>query len=94
MRAFYVTPKRSLETQTFEEKVTLPVKKNMLANFFSFYRLKQASRNNLKGPGRSYDTFCASYKINSSGPKKLIGPKFSEKGSRHGEEFFYLFLSQ
>ena len=83
-----VTPKRSLETQTFEENVILPLKINMMANFFSNYRVRQASRNNLKGPGRSYDTFCASYKINSSGPKKLMGPKFSEKGSGHGEQNF------
>ena len=64
----------------------LPVTKNGWAAFFSYYRLSQTSQNNLKGPGRSYDILNASYKINSSGPKKLIEPMFSEKGSRHGEE--------
>ena len=37
------------------------------------------SRNILKGPGRSFDVFCASYKFFSIGPKRYLETNVSKK---------------
>ena len=48
IRAFFLGPKRLLRTQIFEKKkAKLPVKKNNVAYFFSYYRMWQISGDNL-----------------------------------------------
>ena len=73
-----VTPKRLLKTQIFEEKATFPVQKKFNC-FFSFYRVWKSSRSFLWWSTRYSDNHCASCKIISATPKRLLKTQIFEK---------------
>ena len=69
--------------------------KNNSGHFFSYYRVWQTSGNILLGSIRYYGNRCASYKIISVTPNKLLKTQFFEKKSYFsGEKVFsaYFFL--
>ena len=70
-------PARSMETIS-QKKDIFPMKNNS-GHFFSYYRVWQTSGNILLGSIRYYGNRCASYKIISVTPNKLLKTQFFEK---------------
>ena len=54
-------------------------RKTILANIFSFYRVWQTSNNKILGSTSYYGNHCASFKIISVTPKRLLKTQIFEK---------------
>ena len=70
-------PTRSMEKISQKNDI-FPVKNNFV-NFFSYYRVWQTPGNILLGSTRYYGIRCASYKIISVTPNRLLKTQIFEK---------------
>ena len=68
-----------MSMKTISEKRLFSRRKTYLAKSFSFYRLWQTSVNILLGCIRYYGNQCASYRIISVTPKRLLNTQIFEK---------------
>ena len=68
-------------------------RKNILAYFFSHYRIWQTSKNNVSGNTRFFEKFCASYMITPLGPKKSRTKFFKLKAIVPKKKILAIFFS-
>ena len=84
----------SLKTQFLKKKATLPVKKQYLTSFTSYYRLWQTSRNNLQESASYSYQYCMNYRRIFLGPKRLLKTQiFEKKGNLFTEKNLASFFS-
>ena len=55
-----------------KKKAIFPVRKKIMARFFSFYHVRQTSKTGLQGSSRFFQCYCVGYNINSLGPTRLL----------------------
>ena len=77
----FLKPKRLLKTQNFEKKKgNLSSEKNIVASFFSFYRVTQTWMDIFEGSNKYSGNYCGNYKIIPVTPKRIVWKhKFSKK---------------
>ena len=66
--------------------------KRILWPIFSYYRVWQTPRDNLKGSKRYSNIYCVSYKIVSVKPKGLLKTQMWKKGSISCDKFFVAYF--
>ena len=72
-------PRMLLKTQVFAKNDNNSNEKNIVAYFFSNYRVWQTSRDNLYGSKSCSDNYCGTYKSIVLGPKVLLKTQNFEK---------------